>query len=227
MRRVLVTGGASGIGKATATYLAESGWSVCAADVTAADGVIEFDVTDESRWDAVLDEYGPFDALVACAGIRDRAPLIDMTADQFDRMVGTHVRGGFFGMRAMARRWQRQNVGGAIVAIASVVATHAVSGQIHYVAAKAALSGMTRAAALELAPYGCRVNAIAPGIIRTPMTADRLADPAQTAWLTSRVPMARTGEPREIATVAGFLLSDAASYVTGAVIPVDGGWTAC
>jgi 3-oxoacyl-[acyl-carrier protein] reductase len=94
------------------------------------------------------------------------------------------------------------------------------------VASKAAAAGLVRAAAAELAASGIRVNGIAPGVIRTPMTADRLGDPEQVAWLESRVPAHRVGEADEIAQAAMWLLSDASSYVNGVVLPVDGGWTA-
>lgn len=225
MKRVLVTGGASGIGAAAVAQLAASGWDAVAADVTVGDGLIALDVADEAAWERVLDESGPFDALVSCAGIRDRSMLTEMTTEQFERMMRIHVTAGFIGIRGMARRWRADGRVGSAVIIASVNALVAVPGQIHYIAAKSALAGLTRAAALELAAEGHRVNAIAPGIIRTPMTADRLSDPDQTAWLMSRVPMKRPAEPSEIATVVDFLLSDAASYVTGVLLPVDGGWT--
>lgn len=226
MKRVLVTGAASGIGAACVERLAAAGWEAVPADIRRADGVVPLDVTDEAGWDEVLDRSGPFDALVSCAGIRDRAMLTEMSVDQFERLIRIHVTGGFIGLRGMARRWAADGRAGAAVMIASVNAVLAVPGQAHYVAAKAALAGLTRAAALELAASGSRVNAIAPGITRTPMTADRLSDPEQLAWLMSRVPMKRPAEPSEIATVVGFLLSDAASYVTGVLLPVDGGWTA-
>lgn len=225
MKRVLVTGAASGIGASTAQHLAQTGWEVVGSDVRSGDGLLELDVTDEAAWDRVLDDAGPFDALVACAGIRDRAMLADMTLEQFDRLYRIHVMAGFLGVRGLARRWQASGRTGSAVLISSVNAIVAVPGQAHYVAAKSALAGLTRATAVELAPAGSRVNAIAPGIIRTPMTAERLADPQQAQWLTSRVPMGRPGDPGEIASVAGFLLSDAASYVTGVLLPVDGGWT--
>lgn len=225
MKRVLVTGGASGIGAATVAQLAAAGWDAVPADIQAGDDVVALDITDEAAWDDVLDRAGPFDALVSCAGIRDRAMLTEMTVEQFECLMRIHVTAGFIGLRGMARRWRAEGRIGAAVVISSVNALVAVPGQAHYIAAKSALAGLTRAAAVELAAEGHRVNAIAPGIIRTPMTADRLSDPDETAWLMSRVPMKRPAEPGEIATVVDFLLSDAASYVTGVLLPVDGGWT--
>jgi len=227
VRRVLISGGGSGIGETTARYLGERGWEVEVADIQPPEGGHHLDATDEAGWQSVIDQVWPLDALVNCAGIRDRNPLTKMTVDQFDLMLAVHVRGGFIGIREVARRWEAEGRHGAVVSMASVTATHAVSGQPHYVAAKAAVAGLTRAAAVELAPSGTRVNAIAPGIIRTPMTADRFDDPAQLAWLMGRVPMRRNGEPTEIASAISFLLSDEASYITGVTLAVDGGWSAC
>ena len=102
----------------------------------------------------------------------------------------------------------------------------AVPRQAHYVASKGAIAALTRAAALEAAPLGVRVNAIAPGPIRTPMAGERLNDPAQVEWLTGRVPLGRIGEPTEIGEIAAFLLSDRASYVSGEILYADGGWAA-
>ena len=225
MKRVLVTGAASGIGAACVERLTVGGWQAVATDVRSFESVVALDVTDEAAWDQVLDTEGPFDALVSCAGIRDSATLTDMSVEQFERLMRIHVTGGFMGLRGLARRWQADGRSGAAVMIASVNSLLAVPGQVHYVAAKSALAGLTRAAALELAADGSRVNAVAPGLTRTPMTADRLNDPEQLSWLMSRVPMKRPAEPGEIASVVEFLLSDAASYVTGVLLPVDGGWT--
>ena len=226
-RRVLVAGGGSGIGAATAAHLAALGWTAIVADVNPPDGGLRLDVAVEADWIATVDAAWPLDALVNCAGIRDVAPLTELTTDQIDRMLAIHVRGELIGIREVARRWIAEGRPGAVVNIASVNATHAVAGQAHYVAAKAAVSGLTRAAALELAPHQVRVNAVAPGLIRTPMTEIRFQDTAMLQRMLARIPMGRHGEPREIAAAIAFLLSDDAGYITGTTLPVDGGWTAC
>lgn len=221
--RVLVTGGASGIGAATCRVLADADWDVVAADVTAADGVVLLDVTDEAAWDQVLDDAGPLAGLVNCAGIRSRGSIVDTELDDFERHLRVNVVGTWLGIRGFLRRHQPDRAG-AIVNVSSVNAEIAVPNQAHYVASKGAVSALTRAAAVEAAPLGVRVNAVAPGPVRTPMTAERLDDPEQAAWLDARVPMGRVAEPDEIAEVISFLLSEKASYVTGEVLFTDGGW---
>lgn len=225
--RVLVTGAASGIGAGTAALLAEQGCDVVGADLKPGTGQLQLDAAEQDSWDAVLDACGPLDAMVNCAGFRSRAPLVDLEVEEFDRMMAVHVRGTFLGIRGCARRWIRDGRPGSVVAISSVTNTHAVGGQVHYVAAKAGVAGLVRAAAVELAPAKIRVNAIAPGVIATPMTADRLGDAAQRQWLLDRVPAGAHGEVADIAAAAAYLISAGAGYVTGVVLPVDGGWTAC
>ena len=233
-RRVLVTGGASGIGAACADALARDAWAVTRADIhtgagnTAAGGpIVTLDVTDEAAVDAVFATHGPFDGLVCSAGIRTRGMIIDTTLAEWERHLRVNVTGTWLAIRAFLRGAAADpGTPRAIVTISSVNATIAVPGQAHYVASKGAIASLTRAAALEGAPLGVRVNAIAPGPIRTPMAAERLADPAQVEWLTGRVPLGRVGEPAEIADVAAFLLSPRASYVSGEVLYADGGWAA-
>lgn len=220
---VLVTGGASGIGTATAKVLADAGWDAVAADIAPADGVVPLDVTDEAAWDRVLDDIAPLTGLVNCAGIRTRSSIAETSIEDFQRHMRVNVMGTWLGIRGFLRR-HHPGQAGAIVNVSSVNAEIAVPNQAHYVASKGAVSALTRAAAIEAAPLGVRVNAVAPGPVRTPMTAERLGDPEQAAWLNARVPMGRVAEPTEIAEVISFLLSDKASYITGEVLFTDGGW---
>jgi NAD(P)-dependent dehydrogenase (short-subunit alcohol dehydrogenase family) len=225
--RVLISGGGSGIGAATAQYLTERGWTVIAADVKPPEGGHTLDVAEESDWTRVVDAVWPLDALVNCAGIRDVAMVTELTGEQIERMLAIHVRGILTAIREVSRRWIAEGRPGAIVNISSVNATHAVPGQAHYVAAKAAVSGLTRATAIELAPHRVRVNAVAPGLIRTPMTEIRFQDESALERMLARIPMGRHGQPSEVAAAIAFLLSDEANYITGVTLPVDGGWTAC
>ncbi len=224
-RRILVTGAGSGIGEATAVVLTENGWDVVGADVKPPAGGLALDVTDEAHWDEALRLTGPLAGLVTCAGIRTRSMIVDTSLVEFRRHLDVNVVGTWLGIRALLRN-HRTGTSAGIVTIASVNASIAVPGQAHYVASKGAIAALTKAVALEGAPVGVRVNCIAPGPIRTPMAAERLSDPAQVTWLEGRVPLGRVGEPREIGEIVQFLLSPAASYVTGEVIYADGGWAA-
>ncbi len=227
VKRVLVTGAASGIGAACADVLTREGWDVIRVDLHAADGIVALDVTDEAGWERAMAAHGPFDGLVTCAGIRTRSMIVDTSLADWERHLRVNVTGTWLAIRAFLRAIPVGDVSPrAIVTIASVNATIAVPGQAHYVASKGAIASLTRAVALEGAPLGVRANAIAPGPIDTPMAGERLADPEQVRWLTGRVPLGRVGQPNEIGELAEFLLSARASYISGEVIYADGGWAA-
>ena len=225
MGKVLVTGAASGIGEETARYLKDKGYLVTGADMSERDGVEKLDVTKEDSWYEIFDRHGPFKSLVNCAGIRTRSMIVDTSVGEFEKHLNVNVTGTWLGIREMFRQGNSDEPR-SIVNIASVNSVIAVASQAHYVASKGAIASLTKAAALEGSEIGIRVNAIAPGPIRTPMTKERLADPEQVQWLEGRVPMGRFGEPVEIATTVEYLITEASSYVTGTVIFVDGGWTA-
>ncbi|MGW1092967.1 SDR family NAD(P)-dependent oxidoreductase [Streptomyces sp. NPDC002596] len=223
MPRVLVTGAASGIGAGTAGLLARNGWEVVKADIAGGDDIVKLDVSDPESWIDVVRHAGPLDALVNCAGIRTRVGLLDLTLEIWEQTLRVNLSGCFLGIQTFARSLIDAKRQGAIVNVASVNAFHPIKGQPHYLASKAAVAMLTKGAALELAEHRIRVNAIAPGAIETPMLADRLAQPGQRDWLLGKIPWDRLGQPEDIAAGIAYLLSDAADYVTGVVLPIDGG----
>ena len=237
-RTAVVTGGAQGLGYAIAeVFIAEGarvvlgdlglertqesaatlgGPGVCLAahcDVTSAADV-------EALVGAAVDGFGGLDIMVNNAGITRDATMRKMTEQQFDEVIAVHLKGTWNGTRAAAAV-MRERGRGAIINMSSISGKVGLVGQTNYSAAKAGIVGLTKAAAKELAHLGVRVNAIAPGLIRSAMT-EAMPQRIWDAKL-AEIPMGRAGEPAEVATVALFLASDLSSYMTGTVLEVTGG----
>lgn len=225
-RVALVTGGASGIGGATAGLLLASGAQVVRADIEAGENVLHLDVHDESEIVEVVGrcvrEYGRLDLLVNAAGITLRRASLETRLAEWDDVQEVNLRGTFLCCREAARAMGEH--GGAIVNVSSQLAIAPTGGRAAYVASKAGVIGLTRSLAVEWAPK-IRVNAVAPGVTRTPMIEAIERDEPTRRSFEEKIPLGRFAEPEEIARVILFLGSDAASYVTGHILVVDGGYS--
>jgi glucose 1-dehydrogenase len=245
-RVAIVTGAAQGIGRACAVRLAREGAKVVVADVNdkageeveeeirASGGAAEFvDCDISEKLDVhnliakTLEMHGRVDVLVNNAGIVDDAPFLELSEDEYDRILRTNLKGAFLAGQAAARQMvkqgQRGRPGGAIVNMSSVNAVFALPDHVAYSISKGGLAQLTKAMAIALAPHGIRVNAVGPGTIETPLLAGVVKDEAFRKKVLSRTPLGRIGRPDEIAAIVAWLASEEASYVTGTTVYADGG----
>jgi len=223
-----VTGAGRGLGRAIALALAESGADVTAVARTAADletlegcRALACDVTDP----AALAALPEADILVASAGANVPEPFLDVAPETFDRVLALNLRATFFTAQAVARGMVARGRG-AIVLVSSQMGHVGAPNRTVYCASKHAVEGLTKALAVELAPSGVRVNAVAPTYIRTPMTAPFLAERAFERATVAAIPLGRIGEPDDVTGAVLFLCSPAAALITGTSLVVDGGYTA-
>lgn len=233
----LVTGGSRGIGLAVSHALASDGWRVAvigrneeraqdAAAALAGEGHMGFscDVSDPEAASALVKEVaaqiGPVAALINNAGITRDNILLRMSDEEWDEVMRVNLKGAFNMTRAVARPMMKAR-GGVILNVTSVIGLTGNAGQANYAASKAGLIGFTKSVAKELASRGIRCNAVAPGFIRTDMTAELSEEVI--AELRNRIPLGTLGEPEDVAGLIRFLASDEARYITGQVITVDGG----
>ncbi|MGA9492763.1 MAG: SDR family oxidoreductase [Mycobacterium sp.] len=219
----VVTGGGSGIGLAVTERLRAAGEDVVVWDVDGGD--IDCDISDSDSVSAAIDrtvaDHGALDRLVACAGIGASGLLLDQTPDDWQRVIGTNLTGTWLTMRAVARAMVDQGSGGSIVAVSSISGTLADRDMGAYCVSKAGIDMLVRVAAQEWGVHGIRVNAVGPGVTRTPMLANPEQLPGWVDGLTERTPLGRLGEADDIAEAIVAVLE--LSWVTGQTVFADGG----
>ena len=239
----IVTGAANGIGFACARRLAADGAAVALADINAELGeaaakklrdegaraiFVTTDVTERAAIDALVnravDEFGRLDIMLNNAGVALTASILEMSDDIFDKVLATNLRSAFIGTQLAARQMVAAGRGGVIINMSSVNALLAIPGLAAYACSKGGINQLTKVAAIELATHKIRVVAIGPGTILTELARKAvLGDDAGRRKILARTPLGRAGEPEEVASVASFLASDDASYITGQTIYPDGG----
>jgi NAD(P)-dependent dehydrogenase (short-subunit alcohol dehydrogenase family) len=240
-KRALVTGAGRGIGLAAAGALAFAGAEVTllsrsTAEIEAAAAAIRakggraaalaLDVTDTAAVARAIAAQGPFEVLVNNAGTARHAHVLEVTEADYDAVTALNTRAAFFAMQAVARGLSDAGRGGSIINVSSQMGHVGGPRRSVYCATKWAMEGFTKAAALELAPLGIRVNTLCPTFIETPLSRPGLADPAIRDWILSNIRLGRVGQPGDLTGAVVFLASDASSLMTGTALVVDGGWTA-
>jgi NAD(P)-dependent dehydrogenase (short-subunit alcohol dehydrogenase family) len=243
-KTALVTGAAQGIGKGIAEAFANEGADVVINDINCAQEtealakwvrslgrraiVIHTDVTSREQVEVMFQqavrEMGPIDVLVNNAGIETIIPFLEMTDKQWMDVTMTNLKSGWLCSQVFCRQAIAVGRPGAIINIGSIQAARVLPGRTHYAPSKLAIEALTRNVSAEVAPLGIRVNCIHPGLIETPMIDWLMKDPAVLPTVLGQISLGRPGQPSEIGTVAAFLASDEARYVTGQSFYVDGGW---
>lgn len=223
-RTVVVVGGGSGLGAATAALLRSQGDTVVVADLPGTAADVEVDVTDEggveALFEGVVAEHGRFHGVVNCAGTSTLSRVVDHDAAEWRRIVDVCLTGAFLVLKHAGRRVAD---GGALVSLTSLNARQPGTGLAAYCAAKAGVVALTEVAALEFAPRRVRVNAVAPGLVVTPLTAPAMDIPGVKDEYVANTPLGRPGSPQEIAASVRYLLSDDAAWITGETLDVNGG----
>ena len=237
-KTAIVTGGASGIGKAIARAYVDAGANVVVANRSESAGTAVADELDctfvrtdvreydqvEALVEAAVDEYGGLDVMVNNAGIASETSVEEMSLDEWENVLRTDLDGVMHGTKAALPYLKESD--GCIVNVASIYGLVGGKGAASYSAAKGGVVNFTQQVAVDYATAGVRVNSICPGFVETPMTEDLLETDRFYSFVRDETPMDRPATPEEIAPLAVFLAADGASYLTGANIPVDGGWTA-
>ncbi len=222
----VVTGAATGIGKACADLLASRGYTIARLDVQAGESISVCDVADESAVERVFSQLDRIDVLVNSAGIAVRKNALEITREDWDRVIAVNQTGTFLCARAAGRRMKEQG-GGAIVNLASIMG---FSGGLFpnpaYQASKGAVVNLTRALALEFAPYGIRVNAVAPTFVRSNLTVPIFSNPELLQKVMDHTPLGVLPEVEDIAQAVAFLAGPEARCITGVTLPVDSGYLA-
>lgn len=242
-KTAVVTGAGSGIGKAIAEELARQGADLAIDYVGNGNAAQELadrlnrgasravavraDVSDQAQVRHLIREtihaFGKIDLLVNNAGIEKRTPFLEVSVDEWNRILAVDLTGAFMCAQAVAREMVRQGVRGTIINISSVHEEIPFPGNAAYCAAKGGLRMLCRNVSLELAPYGIRMLNVGPGAIATPINEETLRDPEKKKALESQIPFQRIGRPEEVARLVAYLASDEASYITGTTVFIDGG----